>query len=715
MEGLDEGCELESFFGCSFDDFYPLIRPMEFAHSSLLDRGCDKGLCAGCRSLNICGKIAERAEVPTDGRFYIDISAHPGLASVASLRESAKSCSLCEFLWTRAERNVRKAMNCYKSPLDLSQWSEGFETLCQVYRDTDDASSVTMALWVITKRASYDLYPQGIQFTLGGYELQPFKMCITEDNKSAPPSAWLMEPDPLLSDSLWLKVERWLLDCRQHSQCTVNPSILPDRFIDLNLREIGLSRLRRADGTQTGRYVALSYCWGENNLYTLTTSSLASMQERIDEVAMPKTLQDTFALCRRLQIQFLWIDALCILQDDSQDWAEQSAKMDQVYGNAYLTVCATNSSSAAAGFLGRRSPSHHLLGTTQHSGQRYPVYMTDHMHSKSLRRLFFSGVGGGGQLQHEPLVHRAWTIQERMLSPRTLHFGSFRAIWACRECTRTEDGIQGDPQTDELAAMTPNNACYKWWSLVEYYSACKITRETDCLPALSGIASQAAKIIQDEYIAGNWRGNLFDCMHWSIRHEKATRRNIYVAPSWSWASVRGGVSGGRFSGPPSVHIAKVLSTNTVLAGSDQFGAIVDCEVVMHAPYIVGVLTFEERDLWNWAWPGHKSKLDTGSRCLELEVWIDEPQRMIDQAGTRLDQKAVNVGLLVTMRQVDRHHDPKRPPRVSLEEHPQYWPYCGLIVASVSGDTPNRFKRLGIFECHQNMHLLPSSLREVVVV
>jgi hypothetical protein len=115
-------------------------------------------------------------------------------------------------------------------------------------------------------------------------------------------------------------------------------------------------KLRPMTPGTTGRYVALSYCWGKSLAYTTTSGKLAAHQQDggIAFAQLPKTLQDALLLTRYLGLDFIWADCLCIIQDDKADWEQEAARMAGVYSNAYLTVAATRAAHCGEGFLQAR-------------------------------------------------------------------------------------------------------------------------------------------------------------------------------------------------------------------------------------------------------------------------------------------------------------------------------------------------------------------------
>jgi hypothetical protein len=106
---------------------------------------------------------------------------------------------------------------------------------------------------------------------------------------------------------------------------------------------------------QTGRYAALSYCWGASLPSTTTTANLQAHESGISFDTLPRTLQDAILVVRWMGIEYIWIDCLCILQDSKTDWEHEAARMADVYPNAYLTITASRAEHCGEGFLGSRA------------------------------------------------------------------------------------------------------------------------------------------------------------------------------------------------------------------------------------------------------------------------------------------------------------------------------------------------------------------------
>jgi hypothetical protein len=102
------------------------------------------------------------------------------------------------------------------------------------------------------------------------------------------------------------------------------------------------------------QFVALSYCWGTSQQAVTTKSNISSQEQQLLVSDLPQTLQDAIVVTRALDYQYLWVDALCILQDDENDWAVQSSRMADIYSTATLVIAATSASNCNAGFLQAR-------------------------------------------------------------------------------------------------------------------------------------------------------------------------------------------------------------------------------------------------------------------------------------------------------------------------------------------------------------------------
>ena len=193
------------------------------------------------------------------------------------------------------------------------------------------------------------------------------------------------------------KVRHWIDNCVKNHKCSIK--IRDETFVPTRLVELlgdAPEKLRLVLPTAPVEYVALSYCWGHKTQSTTTTKENLDLRHRgIDASKLPRTLRDAITMTRALGLQYLWIDALCIVQDDPDDWAAEASRMAGVYSGADIVLAATNTSDCDDGFLHPR-PESVIIKTAKAP----PVHVrrADCHHTYN----------GHFRLQRYPLSNRAW-------------------------------------------------------------------------------------------------------------------------------------------------------------------------------------------------------------------------------------------------------------------------------------------------------------------
>jgi len=178
------------------------------------------------------------------------------------------------------------------------------------------------------------------------------------------------------------------------------------------------------NNAQQGRYVALSHCWGSSQHCVLTFDKLAEYQISIPWERFPKTFQDAIMFSANLDVHHIWIDALCIIQGQPSDWEVESAKMADIYQNSYITLATTASSDDMGGLY----PDTHTAADAEY--ELYTNGPTRIAVRKKVQHWTWPPKKASSKLY--PLLSRGWAFQERILSPRTLHFGKEELVWECR-------------------------------------------------------------------------------------------------------------------------------------------------------------------------------------------------------------------------------------------------------------------------------------------
>lgn len=327
-------------------------------------------------------------------------------------------------------------------------------------------------------------------------------------------------------------------------------------------------------------YAALSYCWGGPQPVTLTTLTRSDMLRGIATSTLPQTIQDAITVTRKLSLRYLWVDALCIIQDSASDRDAEIAKMDRIYQNAQLTISADSAERCQDGFLATRSGDYRRPTSSLSIPYACPNGERGNISLRECQRYYS---------ELEPLNRRGWALQERVLSSRILIYSSWQLLWQCQSRKKWAGGRAGYFISDlsELSAVenlqlederdngsvpekTEDTPWTNWTGLVSEYTQRALTEPSDKLPALSGIASRYQKDTNDIYCAGLWKANLLTGLKWHVPEPGYHRPSIYRAPTWSWASVLGEVLWTDYK-PPATHS---------VAGST---AILDCHVTVEEP------------------------------------------------------------------------------------------------------------------------------------
>lgn len=149
----------------------------------------------------------------------------------------------------------------------------------------------------------------------------------------------------------------WLDECcERHSKCSSdNIPLLPKRIVDIGNSEASIPRIYISSHEERGRYTALSYCWGGQQDIITKLATINTYTNGLPTGTLPKTIRDAITVTRGLQIRFLWIDALCIIQDSPEDKLREISTMGAIYKNATVTIAAAISSKVSDGFLENRA------------------------------------------------------------------------------------------------------------------------------------------------------------------------------------------------------------------------------------------------------------------------------------------------------------------------------------------------------------------------
>lgn len=340
---------------------------------------------------------------------------------------------------------------------------------------------------------------------------------------------------------------RMLQNCQDHhGGCRLEPEWghdLPSRVLSIteSAGEIFV-RLTESQGL-SGRYCALSHCWGPKDKRPLrtTTTNYPEHLASIPWDSLPPLFQDAITLTMSIGMGYLWIDSLCIVQDDRQDWLEESKKMALVYHGATLVIAAVDSEDSSQRLSKAQRPEP-LIVRIPYSAHEMPAQGRYNIAAGTYMQY---GVRG-------PLRERAWAFQEFYLARRKVLFTSEGLGWACVEHEAQERSENGD----ELFLFEGSN----WLICLGTYSAMRLTFPADRITALLGIVAQMGESRNDRFLAelGVWEDNLVSQLLW--KEFTTTEEDLPDLPSWSWAATGGGKQWPEF-----VHLDEVLLKEAVQA------------------------------------------------------------------------------------------------------------------------------------------------------
>ncbi|KAJ2980523.1 hypothetical protein NUW58_g6923 [Xylaria curta] len=375
----------------------------------------------------------------------------------------------------------------------------------------------------------------------------------------------------------------WARDCighcqLNHSECRaqvdddegrefINPASIPSRLLKLyrdetstlHVKIIGRDMQEPVPTSKVSHqgFAVLSYCWGGPQPIQLTHES-ATITQDYPITMLPKTLADAAWFTHQLGLGYLWIDALCMFQDDANDKGREIPRMGQYYGDATVTICAASASKFSSGFLTTpppaEDPKNYLFGPIKLQARTATGKLGT---IQALKEADYFGM----HREREPIARRGWTLQESLLSRRILIFSSHHLYFSCKTANASCGGREPVPKSRVLGVYESRvSGVNTISSLQRMYPVLHTWDDThrilgvsgDKLPAISAMAASLLRMAKDEraqefrYYAGlmfdleskdrSWEGELL----WAVTEPGTLLENNGVAfsPSWSWASLQ---------------------------------------------------------------------------------------------------------------------------------------------------------------------------------
>lgn len=532
-------------------------------------------------------RTADLAEPPRPSSSSDPFSAIEDMGDM----DGQKKCRGCKQLWILLEIKKRKSVLPLRSKVfhasyaSLDKCAQHCVT-CKVFRQALLLESVTVddafALTNSTGDVSAQLVPApgasgGFAMKIqvkDGQEIvlaEAIVRCGSEKYDATVPVRLAHNPG---DETIYSQVKGWLREC-EHRHIDCGNLAFSDRKPTRLLRILSDTQAQLIEPDQARHekihYAALSYCWG--HMPAVATGAAGELSKDESEIvhqgktlrdnldsryepfsiaSLPGTVRDAIKITLRLdnpreglELRHIWVDTLCIIQDDADDKKLEIQRMQEVYGNAMVTICATATSKATQPLLQPR-----LAWAKQVRPCRIgDIWLAVDPTPPAVLR------------PRAALAKRAWTLQEQHLSPRLLFWSGQQLSWACGYGDYAERASSSSPQDSLLEAADTSHGptkvrcfltacrapeaselCLTWHDMVESYTARKLTSAADRFFAMAGLATRYLSAMSgDVYMAGLWRETFAQDLLWRVSQPAMSSRlaqaDVEPAPSWSWASL----------------------------------------------------------------------------------------------------------------------------------------------------------------------------------
>ncbi|RSL62869.1 hypothetical protein CEP54_005521 [Fusarium duplospermum] len=352
--------------------------------------------------------------------------------------------------------------------------------------------------------------------------------------------------------------------------------MLPTRVIDVgDLKEHGPKPRLFVSKKASGQYIALSHRWSKAIATKLKSDNLSQYQKELPVNDMPPTFQDAIEVTRQLGFRYLWIDSLCIIQDDESDWSHESRRMGTIFEDAGCTIAAVDSvddNGIDHGLFLPRDTDPLLIKLTipykkvplSKLSQRVfktqtsvyvwkmrwlrelPTMKTCDKNTITIRPRIISS---WRRIPRSNWYKRGWVLQERHLSRRLIYYTKNKLSWSCFTESGEEEG--GDPKEAARISMLPlrresdHTIFHIWRNIISDYQSCQLTFSKDRLAAVGGISAR----IEAHFSCKIYAGILFhsprdaaDNLLWYANKAPLRTFDEFHAPSWTWVGFNGEIS-----------------------------------------------------------------------------------------------------------------------------------------------------------------------------
>ncbi len=395
-----------------------------------------------------------------------------------------------------------------------------------------------------------------------------------------------MEPQPAKSSRNISLLVDWLRLCiGEHNKCKnlfsgeclldADKNVpLPTRVIDVgeSANQGAQAKILATKGCN-GRYLALSHRWGQLQRIRSVRANIDEFQRFLPEEDLPLTFRDAIATTRLLGFRYLWIDCLCIIQDDEIDWKREAESMGRIFERSCCTLAALDSlDTEGIKDHGLFQPvSHGPPSATLHcpllnvleirefqdpdkGNESYIHQIRLHPHPSANEIRFRARIPQGWYLaMHAPWRKRGWILQERVLSRRIIYFSKSKLFWDCKLIQGDEDGLQRfgfaphrgpamESSNEPGVSGMEQGKSQQWEYLVEDYSSCDLTFGCDKANAIAGICERFTARYALRIDHGVLEDTTGKSLLWRAKDRDLKQYKDFKAPSWSWMRFEGPVT-----------------------------------------------------------------------------------------------------------------------------------------------------------------------------
>ncbi|KAI1146671.1 HET-domain-containing protein [Nemania diffusa] len=655
-------------------------------------------ICAACQSIPFStlpeppkhgfSRIGDHSDLPSlwpndEGTYQKDQIGFPWHADLAALASSAPACLLCRIVQAGVRQWCEKQETALQTPFYVA-FRDSYQHPApegqQLYLTKRTGGAPGFLVYVQSKvKRSIDLLT-GVAFSVESTHEMAKELTVR------PPDLYSGSESSLDVASSFVK------QCHDgHDGCSRDETLLPSRIIDVGEGGNSIKLIEPVQGQQ-GIYASLSYCWGDTASFTSSRQTIDSRRQGIQLSEVPKTFFDAVRLCRHLGIRYLWIDSVCICQDDADDWARESARMCDVYSNAYLVIAANHARNSSQGVFHDRPTRPSVVLDHPALGRGVHAHLIFNRDQHDWDRRGFS---------EEPLSNRGWALQERLLARHILHYNTHQIYFECDQGVFGEDGSFQDARHCSLdpilsksstSTSTSRGKFNLWHRVVGLFGDRKLTKTSDKFPAISGLGALFGRRYQEEYIAGVWKTDMTAGLAWQGLGEskpQAATPDEYIGPSWSWASYGGMASR---QSTPWTDAAEVIEWHVELKNEvNPFGEVDHAWLRIRAP-IVRLVLPEEVSKEDEEYEKKRKLAGQPPRPQLRTRYTDKSESYItkfdyDDLAWSEEWKDLDLEIML----LGRYEDSKKGEDIEEDEEGTYY---GLIVTNADFGHEKAMKRVG---------------------